>query len=207
MTSHGSEQPFLEAADAFVDLVAALPASAWAAPGLGDWDLRSLVGHTGRALTTVLTAVGREPDSEEVRSAGGYLARARGLTAEQNEQIRQRGQDAGEALGEDPAGALRDTLHQVRAALAAIQGRDPVVHTAMGGMLLSAYLPTRTFELTVHSLDIAAATGTEFRPPVGALRVALGVACDAALSLDHGPTLLRALTGREPLAPGFTVVP
>ena len=34
---------------------------------------------------------------------------------------------------------------------------DPVISTIFGGMRLSDYLPTRTFELVVHGLDIARA--------------------------------------------------
>ena len=40
-----------------------------------------------------------------------------------------------------------------------------MVTTAGGGMRVSDYLPTRTFELTVHCLDIARATGLDFVPP------------------------------------------
>ena len=37
---------FLSAADSFVDAGRPLPVAALAGPGLGDWDLRALVGDT-----------------------------------------------------------------------------------------------------------------------------------------------------------------
>ena len=39
-------ETFAEAARTFVGLVRALPNDRWDGPGLGEWDLRSLVGHT-----------------------------------------------------------------------------------------------------------------------------------------------------------------
>ncbi|MFT3971516.1 MAG: maleylpyruvate isomerase N-terminal domain-containing protein [Micropruina sp.] len=42
----------LDAAEAFVALVSEIPHDAWERPALGVWDVRSLVGHTARAVTT-----------------------------------------------------------------------------------------------------------------------------------------------------------
>ena len=52
------------------------------------------------------------------------------------------------------------------------EGTDPdlVVHTIVGGMRVAAYLPTRTFELCVHGLDIAAATGIPVDLPAASRR-------------------------------------
>src|SRR2546423_15565057 len=46
---------FREAAAFWVATVARVPADAWDRPGLGDWSLRALVGHTSRSLLTVAT--------------------------------------------------------------------------------------------------------------------------------------------------------
>ena len=81
-----------------------------------------------------------------------------------------------------------------------------MIDTFVGGMRLSAYLPTRTFELTVHSLDIAAASGLEVTPPPQALGDALHLAIDVALICGDGHTLLRALTGRRPLPNNYSIV-
>ena len=40
---------------AFAAQVDRIPADAWDGPGLGEWDLRALVGHASRSLVTVLT--------------------------------------------------------------------------------------------------------------------------------------------------------
>ena len=48
-----SRVAFLSAADSFVAQVARIPVRDLAGPGLGDWDLRALVGHTSRSLVTV----------------------------------------------------------------------------------------------------------------------------------------------------------
>ncbi|MGZ5364794.1 MAG: mycothiol maleylpyruvate isomerase, partial [Mycobacterium sp.] len=44
---------FTSAARSFAALVHEIPAGAWGEPGLGEWDVRALVGHTSRSLTTV----------------------------------------------------------------------------------------------------------------------------------------------------------
>ena len=46
-------ETFAEAARTFVALVARIPQNRWNGPGLGEWNLRSLVGHTSRSLVTV----------------------------------------------------------------------------------------------------------------------------------------------------------
>ena len=43
----GSRRAFTDAAEWFVD-TAALVGGRWSLPGLGEWDVRDLVGHTSR---------------------------------------------------------------------------------------------------------------------------------------------------------------
>jgi hypothetical protein len=119
-------------------------------------------------------------------------------------QIEQRGRDAGLALGDDPAAAVRAELERVSVRLAAVD--DPVIETPAGGMRLSAYLPTRTFELVVHSLDIAAAAGHALDVDAALLAEATGLAARLAVRRGEGTAVLRALTGRRSLPPGFSVV-
>ena len=47
-------ETFAEAARTLVELVQRLPPDRWDKPGLGEWNLRALVGHTSRALVTRL---------------------------------------------------------------------------------------------------------------------------------------------------------
>lgn len=196
---------FTLAADAFAGQVAAIPADAWTGPGLGDWDLRALVGHASRSLVTVLTYLPRTTEVAAVTSVPQYYEAAVTMMAADPAAVTERGRQAGTALGDDPVDAVRDLVEQCRAALDDTPG-DPVIQTIVGGMRLEQYLVTRIFELVVHGLDIGAATGRPYRPPAQALADALGLAVDVALLRDRGADVLLALTGRRALPAGFSVV-
>jgi uncharacterized protein (TIGR03083 family) len=198
---------YSSAADAFLDLVAPVPLERYTGPGLGAWDLRSLIGHTGRSLVTVATYLTRPAESVAAQSSGEYFAIVAGVAAADDGAIHRRGVDAGLALADDPLGSLRDSLAAAQRALDLLDGRDAVVETAAGGMRVSDYLPTRTFELVVHSLDIARALDAAFEPPPAALAEAVHVATDAVLAQGRGVDVLLALTGRTPLPPDSSVVP
>jgi uncharacterized protein (TIGR03083 family) len=185
---------YLEAAHAFADLVAQLPPTL-DGPGLGEWDLRALVGHTARSLVTVSEYLRRPAPSVVVGSAAEYVA---GLAeASHDPGVTRRGVEAGQMLGDDPAGAVRLLLDDVATDLARAD-LDQVVTTYAGGMTLREYLPTRTFELVVHGLDIAHAVPLAWAPPAAALRTTVRIAADVALLRGEGPLLLRLVTGREP---------
>jgi hypothetical protein len=76
----------------------------------------------------------------------------------------------------------------------------------VGGVRLSDYLPTRTFELVVHGIDIARAAGIDPAPPLPALRSSAVLAAELAVDNDDGVRILEALTGRGALERGFTVL-
>lgn len=199
---------FDAAATAFLDLVAELPLDRYADPGLGAWDLRALVGHTGRSFVTVATYLPTRASTVAAETPAAYFALVSRLAGRDRDgAIARRGVDAGAALGDDPPAALRASYAAATAALDDLAGSDPVVETAGGGMRVSDYLPTRTFELTVHSLDIAAATGVDFVPPPPALAESLAIAAESAHELGLGADVLLALTGRRPLPDGCSVVP
>ena len=69
MAENGSVATFTSAARSFAELVREIPASAWDSPGLGEWDLRSLVGHTSRSLITVSTYLQRCAEREDIAGA------------------------------------------------------------------------------------------------------------------------------------------
>jgi hypothetical protein len=84
---------------------------------------------------------------------------------------------------------------------------DPLIAVIGGlGIRLHSYLPTRTFELAVHGLDIARAVGISYTPPAEVLEEATVLAARIAAAEGHGPTVLLALTGREELPRSFSVV-
>ncbi len=73
-------------------------------------------------------------------------------------------------------------------------------------MYLRNYLPTRTFELAVHSLDTAAAAKVAVTVPAQVLLEVTGLAARIAVDRGDGVSILTALTGRRRLPDGFTVV-
>ena len=196
------EDHFAEAARAYADLVAGIAAEQWTAPGLGEWDLRALVGHTSRSLVTVETYLGEPAETEQLTSPAAYLA---GVAAVDPASVVDRGRAAGEALGNDPVGFVRNLIDRV---LPLVAGEDdPLISTILGGMRLRQYLPTRNFELVVHTLDIARAAGLPVPDySVGLMTEVLQLTAAAAVLGGRGPELLLALTGRTTLPPGFSVV-
>jgi uncharacterized protein (TIGR03083 family) len=197
-----ARQGYAAAARAFVDLVGRLPATAYDGPGLGEWDLRALVGHTARALVTVRTYLDQPADDVTVESAADYLALATGA-ANGPAAVLARGRAAGAALGDDPVASVRDLADEVLAKVAGF-GDGYVLTTVAGPMRLVDYLPTRTFELVVHGLDIGRATGLDPAYPETVVAQAVTLAGEVAVRTGHGPDLLLALTGRQVL--GFSVV-
>jgi len=203
--SQSTRTIFASAADAFVDQVTRIPPDAWDGPGLGDWDLRALVGHASRSLVTVLTYLPRTTETVAVTSVAQYYQAAVTMMAADPAAVTERGRQAGAALGDDPVTTVRDLVAACRVALDDTPG-DPIIETIVGGMHLEQYLVTRIFELVVHGLDIGAATGQPYTPPAPALAASLGLAVDVAVLRDHGADLLLALTGRRTLPAGFSVV-
>jgi uncharacterized protein (TIGR03083 family) len=196
-------ETFAEAARTFVDLVHRIPEGRWDGPGLGEWDLRSLVGHTSRSLITVETYLGQPVEIEEVPSPAAYYVAIAGID---HAAVVGRGVEAGRALGENPAEFTAALASRVLAQVET--AGNPLMHTAVGGMRLENYLPTRTLELVVHSLDIARAV-PEIEPPEFSdqlLSEVARVAATAAVLRGSGVELMLALTGRATLSPGFSVV-
>ncbi len=196
-------ETFAEAARTFTELVGRIPEGRWDDPGLGEWDLRSLVGHTSRSLITVETYLGRPAEIEEVPTAAAYYVAIADIDSA---AVADRGRQAGYALGGHPAqfvDALRErVLAQVDTA------GNPLIQTVAGGMRLENYLSTRTLELVVHSLDIAAAV-PDIEPPEFSdqlLSEVARVAATAAVLRGRGVELVLALTGRGTLSPGFSIV-
>jgi hypothetical protein len=74
-------------------------------------------------------------------------------------------------------------------------------------MRLVDYLPTRVFELVVHTLDLATALSCEVIVPASATSIALHLLADlAARQPDKAAPLLRAATGRGPLPARYSVL-
>lgn len=212
MTSDDCRTPFAEAAGAFCALVEGIRADQWSLHGLGEWDVRGLVGHTSRALSTVEAYLAEgtgEPDLHDpVDYFVAVLAEPSGDDARvrQDAAIAERGRKAGQELGDHPAGVVRELAERVVALVMATPDAA-VFATPAGSMPLPAYLPTRTFELAVHGLDLARALGVA--PPRG-LRPGVAVSCELAGRLAArrrgAADLLMVLTGRRGVPGGVSVL-
>ncbi|RFA17975.1 maleylpyruvate isomerase family mycothiol-dependent enzyme [Subtercola boreus] len=201
----GNVANFHEAASAFVELVAKIAPDQWELPGLGEWTVRSLVGHTTRAILTVETYLGHD-DAERIGlpTAEDYYALIYHDFSDPA-AVAQRGVDAGVWLGDDPVQQVQDALQRASRSIdAAPSGR--VVSVGGHGIELSQYLRTRSFELVVHSIDIGRAISKPHGQPVGCITDATSLAARIGARAGSGEEILLALTGRAPLPPGFTVV-
>ena len=197
-----SRRAFADAAQWFVR-TAALVGDRWDRPGLGEWDVRALVGHTTRSLLTVEMYLARPAETVEVASAGDYFRATSAAAAAP--AVAARGRDAGSALGSDPAAAVAEISERV---LPLVDTRDgtELVTTIAGGMRLADYLPTRTFELAVHTADLATALGSPLDVPATAATQALRVVTELAVAGGRAGSLLLLATGRHGVPAGFSVL-
>ena len=197
-----SRRAFADAAGWFVRTTA-LVGDRWAEPGLGGWDVRALVGHTSRSLLTVEAYLARPAETAEVPSAADYFRATRAMAADP--AVAQRGRDAGTALGEDPAAAVVEIAARV-VPLVDAQDGGTLLTTIAGGMRLEDYLPTRTFELVVHTADLALALGEPIDAPAAAAAQVLGIISDIALTDGTAGSLLLLATGRTGLPGRYSVM-
>jgi uncharacterized protein (TIGR03083 family) len=197
-------EAYAAATACFVDTVARVRKAQWEQPGLGEWTVRDLVGHTSRALLTVEAYVDKPADQIEVERPVDYFLRAKASLADPA-AVAARGREAGQALGADPAGMVRDIAGRVLVRLQEVPD-TALVGTPVGGMRLIDYLPSRIFELVVHTLDLAAALSLEVTLPATATTVSLHLLADLALQPGKAAPLLLAATGRSPWPGGYTVL-
>jgi hypothetical protein len=187
-----SRAAFADAAGWFVR-TAALVGDRWDRPGLGEWDVRALVGHTSRSFVTVETYLARPAEAVEVGSAVDYYRATSAIAAGPGVAVR--GVEAGAALGDDPAAAVAELGQRVLALVDGCDGAE-LLTTIAGGMRLADYLPTRVFELAVHTCDRATALGLPLDLPPTAAGQALALVSDLAVVGGRAGPLLLAATGR-----------
>jgi hypothetical protein len=197
-----SRRAFADAAGWFVSTTA-LVGDRWAEPGLGEWDVRALVGHTSRSLLTVEAYLASPAEAAEVPSAADYFRATRAMAA--GPAVAQRGRDAGDALGDDPASAVAEIAARV-VPLVDAQDGGALLTTIAGGMRLEDYLPTRTFELAVHTSDLARALDEPLDVPATSAVQALRLVTELAAGDGRAGPLLLAATGRTGLPPGWSVL-
>jgi len=59
-------EAFKESAEFFLQTLSQVPSEVWASPGLGEWTLRDLVGHTYRSFVTLETYAARPGTSVDL---------------------------------------------------------------------------------------------------------------------------------------------
>jgi uncharacterized protein (TIGR03083 family) len=199
---------FAAAGSAFCALTRDIPESAWGAIGLGEWDVRTLVGHTTMAVGAVSSCLTVAAEREDIPSAAAYygVIRQFAQTAGADELNTKLSRRAADDLGSDPIAAVERVVRQ---ALSDLEGAEDHVVGVFGGVLgirLSSFVPTRIFELAVHSLDIARAIEIPLVLPAEVIAEATQLAANIAVESGHGTDVLMSLTGRVPLAPGFSAL-
>jgi hypothetical protein len=157
-------------------------------------------------LITVSTYLQTTAGREDVTTPQEYYVRIADYVSDAGaEAITERGRQAGRDLGADPVGAIDELVERVMGELEA--AGDPLIEVIGGlGIRLHTYLPTRVFELAVHGLDIARATGLSLELSADVLDVATVLAARIGVATGRGDTLLLSLTGRQSLPSGFSVV-
>lgn len=196
---------FAAAADSFVDVVRDMPAAAWTEPALGVWNVRDLVGHASRTFVTVTSYLESGAGKPiEVTNPFDYFAVLTSGYADEAE-VAERGRQAGRDLGDDPVARV-GTLRDAAVATAAAAGDDAPVASPAGVMRLIDYLPSRIFELTIHSADIARAAGVPFSPEPGPTTITFACLASVAVARDVALDALLAIAGRGPLPQGYSAL-
>jgi uncharacterized protein (TIGR03083 family) len=192
-----------DTASRLVTTVLALTEPQWHAPGLGEWDVRELIGHTIRAFSTIDRFLDTPVDDVAVDVVAYY--RTALSTPGVHAAVAQRGREGGESLGDDPKEAV---VEQVTSTLGRLDDTDgtEVGMTAVGGMTLAEYLETRLVELVVHYSDLCHALGVPVGD-LGAARVRAATTVFASALDDDQDAILRAMLGRAGLPSGFSVWP
>ena len=201
LTDQEQREAFGKAGTLFVDTVARVPLDALDQPGLGVWSVRELIGHTCRALLTVEQYAGRSSSSGRLEGPADYFIEA--LRDERiHDAVADRGKESVAVLGDHPASAVAGIVGRLIQLVDSLPDEHPV-GTPMGQMTLAGYLPTRTFEMVVHTLDLSRAAGLTVDVPASLLAVSLRLSTEIAMRSGRGEGLLMALAGRESMQPNL----
>ncbi|MCZ6875740.1 MAG: maleylpyruvate isomerase N-terminal domain-containing protein [bacterium] len=197
-------EAYEQAATLFVETVGRVAANHWKQQALGEWTVQDLVGHTNRALLTVETYLDNPAATRELERPVEYFLRALAALADPA-AVAARGREAGKALGADPLAAVHETATRVLDRLRRTAD-ETLLTTPVGGMRLIDYLPSRVFELTIHSLDLASALSLQVTVPEPAAKVTFSLLIELALHKGQATPLILSTAGRGPLPIGFSVL-
>lgn len=203
-----SVEAFAEAARWFGSLVLGQPVDQLDGPGLGEWNLRQLVAHSGRALVTTEEYLRPQaPAGTEVHDDDPIGAAARHfLSLRDNPRLQrdvaERGRAEGERLGDDVLGEVAALVERVTAVVRQAP-ESAVFETRFGVVGFATYLCTRTVELVVHGIDVAHAVGVPADVPTRPASTTLAVLAELARQRGDAVAVIAALSGRRPLPEAF----
>ena len=204
MNGQDIRETYLEAGEFFASVVDMVDIDGWEAHGLGEWIVRDLAGHTYRSFTTVLSYSQKPGEKVDRERPVDYFLTALDTLADPK-QVAERGRAAGLEIIDDPRLMVRGFAMYVKNKLEELSD-DFIMDTPVGGIRLVDYLPTRTFELIIHTMDLAKAISVDVQPPESGLEATVQILGQLALYRGHAPTLALAATGRHGLPDGFSVL-
>ena len=189
-------EAFRESLREFIHAVEQVPVGAWDGPGLGVWTVRELVAHVVRVVERTAAYSG-QGGPVDVESGAAYYERALS-TPRVHEDIASRARESVALLGADPVETAMVTAERTLTTIDALDDDAPF-RTPFGTLRLVDYLPTRTLELVVHTMDLAQATNMDLTPGHAGLAVTLKLLGEIALERGDGTAVVRALSGRQAL--------
>ena len=136
---------FATAARSLASVVHRIRPEQWTLHGLGEWDVRSLVGHALRGVTTAPMYLATPTDEISVHSVADYFRFARSAP-DLHQGVAERGRAAGIELGDDPAAVVDAAVEEAIAVVMATP-LDATLTLPWGTMRLREYLATRIIEV------------------------------------------------------------
>ena len=204
MSGQDIRETYLEAGEYFASVVDQVDIDGWDEPALGEWCVRDLTGHTYRAFTTVLSYSAKPGDRVDLVSPVDYFIKAL-ETLSDPKQVAERGRAAGLEIIDDPRMMIRGFAMYVKNKLEELSD-DFILACPIGGIRLIDYLPTRTFEIVIHTMDLAKAVGVDAKPPEAGMEATLQIMGQLAIHRGQASELILASTGRGGLPEGFSVL-
>ncbi len=203
---------FKFATEGFVELVSNIPTGNLNNHALGDWTILELVAHSARAFTTIEDYSNKIGNLPPLMNAAEYFKLAAdspvGSQARINRDkgISERAKAASQDMKNDLCGFIKELATRVKN-LVDNSADDTPIASPFGQMSLIGYLPTRTFELTVHSLDLSKAADLEL-PDIFNLPISesLKLAAEIASGTEAAKDILLAVCGRKSLPSNFSLV-
>ena len=204
MSGRDIRETYLEAGEYFASIVDQVNIDGWDGPALGEWCIRDLAGHTYRSFTTVLSYSLKPADKVDLQRPVDYFLEAQ-KTPSDPKHLAERGRAAGLEIIDDPRMMVRGFAMYVKNKLEELPD-DFILASPFGGIRLIDYLPTRTFELIIHTMDLAKSVGVVSDPPEAGMEATIDIIGQMARSRGYAADLILSVTGRGQLPAGFSVL-